>query len=89
MKKVYYAHPTTEYDTKRERQIIEWFEKYYGKNFEIVNPNTPYHCEQYKNKGMNYFVKLVDKCDCLIYTRFKNNRIGAGVTKEIDQALKK
>ncbi len=53
----------------------------------ILNPNSEYHECQYKLKGMDYFLTLVDECDALVIYPFEDNTIGTGIAKEAQRAL--
>lgn len=85
--KCYLAHPVTEYGgTPRQLEAIEAIE---AKDWEVVNPDKPWHQEGYRQHGMGYFLELVEDCDKLAFMRFPDGTIGAGVAKEIEKALQR
>ena len=85
-KKIYFAHPVSQYGTKVESDTIKHLEDL---GMKIINPNEPEHCEAYETQGMQYFIDLCNKCDGCIYTTFENGAIGAGVAKEIESFLER
>ena len=88
--KYYFAHPITIYNTKKEHVLIDLI-RYcpFFSNPDIVNPNSDYNESRYKKEGMDYFLSLVDTCDCLVFYPFEDGSIGAGVVKEIERAKEK
>lgn len=86
--KYYFAHPITIYNTRKEGVLIDMINKTtFLSNPWVLNPNSEYHECQYKLKGMDYFLNLVDECDALIIYPFEDNAIGAGIAKEALRAL--
>ena len=87
--KCYFAHPTVYYNGhKKQTDALNILKELGWKDSEIINPDSKIHTENYKKgSGMNYFMELVDKCAVLFFIRFDNGKIGAGVAKEIEQAL--
>lgn len=83
-KTCYFAHHITDYGTAREHDAIRTLEQY---NFEVINPNAAEHEAGYRQQGMPYFLGLVATCDALAFQRFPTNQIGAGVGKEIAEAV--
>lgn len=85
-KKVYFAHPVTEYDTPVETHIAETFERSCPEA-QVTNPNGPQHSEGYKKEGWPYFDRLVKEHDGVVFTCHSNGTIGAGVYKEVSALL--
>lgn len=81
--KVYFAHPITDYETGRERRALDGM---VAQGWQVENPNQPHHQEGYQREGMEYFQRLAAACDALVFMRFPNGAIGAGVGKEIGAA---
>jgi hypothetical protein len=54
-------------------------------NCEIVNPGTLQKSAD-KNEGMRYWLRLIDHCDALVFTRLLN-RVTSGVGLEVNHAL--
>lgn len=81
--KIYFAHPITDYGKQREGNVLTWLE---ADGWEVENPNQPHHQVGYDQGGMEYFQRLASECDALVFTRFPDGSIGAGVGKEIDAA---
>lgn len=85
--KCYLAHPVTDYGgSERQIRAIEAIE---SRDWEVVNPDKPWHQKEYRQHGMRYFLELVEDCDCLAFMRFPDGTIGAGVAKEIEKALQR
>ena len=84
-KRVYFAHPVTDYGTALEAQIVAML----GEAFDVVNPNAPEHAEGYASSGMPYFIELAGKCHTCAFLRMPSGGIGAGVGKEIGSFLVK
>lgn len=91
MSKIYYAHPMSWYDTDDEVLDIEALKS----DGQVVNPNTPYFssrvliAQQENRPVMQLFADFIasDKCDVVAFRRFNDGRIGAGVAREIFEAL--
>lgn len=85
--KVYYSHAMPIYGTvkeeKEKRQILENIPE-----AEIVDPGSFQDNPEKRAGGMNFCLKLVEKCNGVVFTRFLN-KITAGVGKEVNHALKK
>lgn len=82
MKKIYFAHPITDYGTERQAAAVA----YLSEQWQVVNPDHPGHQAGYAADGMAYFERLAASCDLLAFMRFPDGSIGAGVGKEIDAA---
>lgn len=82
--KIYLAHPVTDYGTQRQADAIAHLRK---RRIEVENPDQPHHQEGYTARGMDYFKDVVAGCIGLVFLRFPNGSIGAGVGKEIQWAL--
>ena len=96
--KLYFAHPLSDYNTQFEARVlgylsaVEPFNKY-----EIVNPTQQYHqhayimLREYGHGGdevaFRYWTRLAGSCDALVFLRMPSGRVGAGVAKEICEAL--
>ena len=86
--KYYFAHPISIYNTKKEKVLFEMLSSSLLLTDPIiVNPNSEYNEAQYKLKGMDYFLGLVDECDALIIYPFEDGTIGAGIVKEALRAI--
>ncbi len=81
--RAYYAHPMTIYDRPQERRDLETIK---ALGYEPVNPNASASQAGYDREGMEYFVKLVQGCDVLVFRAFPDGKIPAGVLKEIETA---
>lgn len=82
MKKIYFAHPVTDYGTPRQAEAVA----YLSRQWQVVNPDDPHHQAGYAAEGMAYFERLAAGCDLLAFMRFPDGSIGAGVGKEIEAA---
>ncbi len=88
--KYYFAHPISIYNTRKEGVLIDMINRTtFLSNPWVLNPNSEYHECQYKLKGMDYFLTLVDECDALIIYPFEDGTIGAGIVKEALRAIDK
>ena len=83
--KIYLAHPVTDYGTKRQADAIAYIRE---GGFEVENPDQPHHQRGYEERGMDYFKEVVAACDGLVFLRFPDGSVGAGVGREIWWALK-
>ena len=70
-------------EEKEKRQILENIPE-----VEIVDPGSFQDNTEKRAGGMNFCLKLVEKCNGVVFTRFLN-KITAGVGKEVNHALKK
>ncbi|MBS2033789.1 hypothetical protein JST97_02325 [bacterium] len=80
--RIYFAHPTSMYDTPVERELQNrYLQAHPGDSVE--NPNQPKHSEGYAAGGMDYFVSLCNQQDGAFFAPFGNGKLGAGVAKEV------
>lgn len=89
--KVYYAHCVSLYGTPQEKRDIEILEKF---GFEVLNPSDEGYQTGFKHwlkkhehdtklNKMDYWTKLAQSCDALIFRRTYQGKITSGVAKEI------
>ena len=79
----YLAHPISEYGSVKQAKAIALIKR---AGWDVLNPDTTAHQQAYQSaggKGMDYFIKLVKKCNALAFMRFPDGHIGAGVGKEM------
>lgn len=84
--KIYYSHAMPLYGTEEELNEKQRIVKNIP-NVTIVDPGSFQTNIQKRKEGMNYCLKLVEKCHGLVFTRFLN-KITAGVGLEVNHALK-
>lgn len=88
--KIYYAHPQSWYNTDAERLDVEKLSEY----GEVINPNSN-HFEYWvqlakteKRNVMQLFADYIrDHADVVAYRPFYDGRLGAGVAREVFEAL--
>jgi len=85
IKKIYYAHPITLYNTNQEEIDLALL-KFLWPNSEIYNPNSKLDSEKYKKYGMDWFYDRIGDCDLVVFRPFPDGKIGAGVWGEIQYA---
>jgi hypothetical protein len=83
---VYYAHPMTDYNKPKEKRVVSSLKKM---GYRVDNPNTQKHQNGYRLKGMKHFTDASSRANAVVFTRFPNRKIGAGVGAELDTALRK
>jgi hypothetical protein len=85
--KIYYAHAITLYGTVQEERDILTLESL---GFMVENPNHPFHDEGYRSEGkdMNYFLRLIDRCQALAFRALFDGAITSGCVLEIEHARK-
>lgn len=86
MKKAYFARSISVFGTKQD-SIDQLNIMTMG--FEIIDIESPKVQEGYDHVGMMYFKPLVEECDVFFFRAQLNNRIGAGVYREIEWAQAK
>jgi len=79
--RVFYSHPLKLYGSAAERRDIALVQKRFV-GFEIVNPSAD------RPRGTEDYLKIVDSCDCLVFSRHYGN-VTEGVKPEVDHALSK
>lgn len=92
MKKIYFARPLSNYNTKQDERDIQLLENL---GFEIINPNKEElqkKVDELRNNNpdkdyMYVFTDIVKTCDALAYRSFVDLKISAGVMKEIETAV--
>ncbi len=83
IKKIYYAHPITLYNTPQEERDLA-FLNFLWPEAEIYNPNSKHDTKKYKEFGMQWFLDRVGDCDLVVFRSFPGGKIGAGVWSEIE-----
>lgn len=83
--KIYYARPISIYNTKQDERDIELLKSL---GFNVNNPNKAELVERYKTEGMELYLQLVRDSDAIAFRAFQDGSIGAGVYKEIEEAVK-
>ena len=85
MRKAYFAHPVSQYDSEEESLIVSEIVKL--GDVEVINPNATEHTKAYLNEGMSYFVRMCDSCDLCVFSTFSDGSVSAGVAKEVQSFL--
>lgn len=80
MTRAYFAHPITDYGGPRQAEALA---SIWSAGWEPVNPDEPSHDAAYRLQGMPYFEALAAGCDLVVFMRFPEGEVGAGVFKEI------
>lgn len=81
---VYYARSLQRYESGAEAREVDQLKEAYPDS-DIKFPATRRHAEL----GMDYFHKKIDKCDEVVITPLRKNRVTAGVFSEAQHALHK
>lgn len=81
MKRVYFAHPVSDYGTSWEAAAETAITKALP-GCDLVNPNAPDHEAAYQARGMTYFLEVCAGCDAVVAAPFPDGNFGAGVGKE-------
>jgi hypothetical protein len=84
--RVFYSHPMKLYGSATERREISLIEKRFV-GWEIVDPST-HQRNADPGRETEYYLRLVDSCDCLVFSRYFGN-VTEGVKPEVDHALSK
>ena len=84
---MYYAHAKPSYGTSTEMTEKGRIKARFGE-YKVIDPGKHEGNIEKQRKGMMYCLQLIDGCDALIYSRWKN-KVTAGVGKEINYALNK
>lgn len=90
MLRIYYAHPMSWYDTPEEKTDLDAL----ASEGTIINPNQSFFQQQveYAKKRnfpvMDVFAEYIrDKADVVCFRRFRDGKLGAGVAREIFEAI--
>lgn len=83
IKKIYYAHPISIYDTPQEERDLDLIKQLWP-DAEIYNPNTKEDQLGYKRDGFDWFLNRVEECQLVVFRAFPDGKIGAGVWSEIN-----
>jgi len=83
--RLYFAHPMSEYGTKREAKALKAIKKRwpYAKLF---NPNHKKHQEGYETMGWLYFETLASSMDVVVAMAYPDGEWGMGVFAEMKSA---
>lgn len=91
---IYYAHPMSWYDTGYETHDLTALGEHFGSDATIINPNSPFFREKvdeakwHKRSTMQPFIDFIaQEKPAVAFRRFYDGRIGAGVAKEVLEAL--
>ena len=82
IKKIYYAHPVSLYDSKQEERDLALLALLWP-NAEIYNPNKELDQQKYKEFGFDWFLDRVADCDMVVFRAFPDGQLGAGVWSEV------
>lgn len=82
-RKIFYAHTKALYNTPQEDRDIGILQSL---GFDVLNPNSEYHEEQYEIKGMAYSGELINQCVAIAFRSLPDGSIPAGVATEIEMA---
>jgi len=82
---IFYSHPVSVFNTELEIQDLVLIGRCFPRAI-VVNPNSPEHNLQYKEKGMVHFLDKIRFCDILVFRATPEGKITAGVMKEIQTA---
>jgi hypothetical protein len=92
--RVYFAHAMVDYNTAREHYAEETILRYFGRNWEIENPNQPKHQQGYlrfkaehPEREFDYWTELAASCSALVFMAMPLGFVGSGVAKEAEAAL--
>lgn len=85
--KIYYSHAMPLYGTKAELEEKQQIVKHLPEAT-LIDPGSYQDNPEKRKGGMEYCLRLVEKCDALVFTRFLG-KITAGVGLEINHALSK
>ncbi len=83
--KVYYSHAIPLYGTIIEKNEKEQILKNIP-HAEIIDPGSYQDNPEKRRGGMEYCLKLVEKCETVVFSRFRD-KITAGVGKEVNHAI--
>ena len=84
--RVFYSHPMKLYGSAAERREISLIqERFVG--CEILDPSA-YKTPAEPGRETEYYLNLVDSCDCLVFSRFFGF-VTEGVKPEVEHALSK
>jgi hypothetical protein len=88
MKKIYFGHPISEYNTVNESFLMEII-KFKFPGWHVENPNQPVHGDGYirvkneRGNGMLYFYEeVLPSMDAGVFLAFEDEMFGTGVYKE-------
>lgn len=84
--RIYLAHPVSDYGSQRQADAIALVT---ARGWTVENPDQLHHARLYQERGMDHFIEVVEGCDGLVFLRFPDESIGAGVGKEIETALRR
>ena len=86
-KMIYFAHAICTYGSEEEEELIEQIKNFFP-DLEIVNPGSIDNIPETMLDGMEFYKRVVNKCDILIFSRL-NGKVTSGVGIEINHALLK
>ena len=84
--RVFYSHPMKLYGSAAERRSISLIERRFA-GCEVVDPSAHKPSVE-AGRETEYYLRLVDSCDCLVFSRFFGY-VTEGVKPEVDHALSK
>ncbi len=84
--RVFYSHPMKLYGSDAERRDIALIEKRFV-GYDVVDPSA-YQSETEPGRETEYYLRILDTCDCLVFSRHFGN-VTQGVKPEVEYALSK
>lgn len=80
----YYAHPIGYYQSDAERREVAYLESI---GYQVVNPADFRFPEGWRSRRiMDYCLDAVRVCDAVVFKRYANGDVGAGVAREVLEA---
>lgn len=82
VKKVYYTHAKSLYNTPQEKIDLETLDALFP-DAEVVNPNSQQFKDGFKDQGPDYSKSVIATCDVLSFRSLPHGKITAGAYEEI------
>lgn len=84
--RVFYSHPMKLYGSASESREVKLIQQRFV-GYEVVDPSA-HQSSAEPGRETEYYLRLVDSCDCLVFSRHFGN-VTEGVKPEVDHALSK
>jgi hypothetical protein len=84
--RIFYSHAKKLYGTPVESREISLIKGHFPPDSVVVDPGSDEKDLGAEEKEMQYFLRVLDQCDCVVFSRHKGV-VTSGVLQEVNYAL--
>ena len=88
MTRIFYSHAKKLYGRPEEASQLSTIKNNFALDATVVDPGAGDGVPDEENKEIEYFLRVIDQCDCLVFSRYRGV-VTSGVLREVNYALSK